>query len=53
MYATLERLLDHGDRFGIVVPAIERAHAHAAQAEGADTRAVAAEGAGLHDDHLL
>jgi hypothetical protein len=38
----------HRDRFGVVVGAVELAHAHAAEAEGGDGQFVKAEGSGLH-----
>src|SRR3546814_8125134 len=34
--AALQRVVDGGDRFGVVVRTVERAHAHAAEAEGGD-----------------
>ncbi|MCW0424987.1 hypothetical protein NB713_002930 [Xanthomonas sacchari] len=49
--AVLDRGMDDRDRGGVVAAAaVERAHAHAAEAEGGDAGAVAAEGAGLHGD---
>jgi hypothetical protein len=50
--ALVQRMVDGGDGFGVVaVAGVELAHAHAAEADGGDLRAVAAEGAGFgHGD---
>ncbi len=47
--AAFQRAVDHRDGRGIVAAAaVERAHAHAAEAEGGNHGTVAAKGAGLH-----
>ena len=47
----LERATQRGERLGVIVRAVELAHAHAAQTECRDLGTLGAEGAGLHTDH--
>jgi hypothetical protein len=51
--AELERAVDDGDRLVVVVRAIELGHAHAAEAEGGNRGAGAAQGACLHAGHAI
>jgi len=46
--AEVERAVQRGNRLGLVAVRIEVAHAHAAEADGGDDRALGAEAAGLH-----
>ena len=50
-HAEVERAVDRGDRLGVVAAAVELGHAHAAEAEGGDGRALEAQGACLHAGH--
>ena len=49
--AELEGAVDGGDRLVVVARAVELGHAHAAEAEGGDGRALEAQGACLHAIH--
>ena len=49
--AELERAVDRGDRLVLVARAVELGHAHAAEAEGGDGRALEAQRACLHAGH--
>jgi hypothetical protein len=51
VHAELERAMDDGGRLVVVVLAVELGHAHAAEAEGGDRGAGAAERACLHARH--
>ena len=46
--ASVQRMVDGGDRFGIVAAAIELAHAHAAEAKRGNPGTIRAEAARLH-----
>jgi hypothetical protein len=51
--AQLDGAMDHGDRLVVVARAVELGHAHAAQAEGGDGGAGAAQRACLHARHAI
>ena len=51
--AELERAVDGGDRLVVVAGAVELGHAHAAEAEGGDGRALEAQSACLHGGHAI
>jgi len=51
--AEVERMVDRGDRFGVVARSVELAHAHATQAERGNFGAVAAESTRAHVHHSV
>jgi hypothetical protein len=51
--AAIQRVVQGGDGFAVVALALEIAHAHAAQADGGNARAIAAECACLHGVHFF